>query len=121
VATALFGGITATHHPALYVAGTALGILLAGLTTAAVSFLLCERTMRPVFAQALAGEMPSEQESSTILGTGRRLLVSWALGSGVALVAIAVAFLGRGTRAVTSSSGRCCFWSSRACSPAGRS
>jgi adenylate cyclase len=95
-AAVLFGGVTATHHPAVYVAGTAVGILLAGLTSAAVTFLLCERTMRPVFALALAGEVRSGRASSTILGTGPRLLVSWALGSGVALVAIAVAFLGRG-------------------------
>jgi len=95
-AALLFGLITATHHPAVFVAGTMLGIVLAGLTTAALSFLLCERTMRPVFALALAGESPSGGNSVGILGTGRRLLVSWALGSGVALVAIAVAFLGRG-------------------------
>jgi adenylate cyclase len=88
--------VTATHHPAAYVAGAVLGILLAGLTSAAVTFLLSERTMRPVFALALAGEVPSERESVARLGTGPRLLVSWALGSGVALVAIAVAFLGRG-------------------------
>jgi adenylate cyclase len=91
-----FGLVTATHHPAVYVAGTVLGILLAGLTSAAVTFLLSERTMRPVFALALAGEVPSEREAAATLGTGPRLLVSWALGSGVALVAIAVAFLGRG-------------------------
>jgi adenylate cyclase len=95
-AAILFGGVTATHHPAVYVAGTAVGILLAGLTSAAVTFLLCERAMRPVFARALAGEVPSGLAPSTILGMGPRLLVSWALGSGVALVAIAVAFLGRG-------------------------
>jgi adenylate cyclase len=95
-AAALFGVVTATHHPAVYVAGTAVGVVLAGLTTAAVSYLLSERTLRPVFALALAGEVPSGRESGGILGTGPRLLVSWALGSGVALVAIAVAFLGRG-------------------------
>jgi adenylate cyclase len=95
-AAVLFGVVTATHHPAIYVAGTVVGIMLAGLTTAAVTFLLCERTMRPVFALALAGEVPSGRESARILGTGPRLLVSWALGSGIALVAIALAFLGRG-------------------------
>jgi adenylate cyclase len=95
-AAALFGVVTATHHPAVYVAGTVVGIVLAGLTTAAVSYLLSERTLRPVFALALAGEVPSGRTSGAILGTGPRLLVSWALGSGVALVAIAVAFLGRG-------------------------
>ena len=90
----IFGIVTATHHPAVFVAGTMLGILLAGLSTAAVTFLLSERTLRPVFARVLEG-MPSSQHDSAALGTGPRLLVSWALGSGVALVAIIVAFLGR--------------------------
>jgi adenylate cyclase len=94
IAAGLFGVITATHHPAVFVVGTALGIVLAGLTTAAVTFLLIERAMRPVFA--LAGQVTSGRTSAGILGTGRRLLVSWALGSGVALVAIPLAFLGRG-------------------------
>ncbi|MBA3263473.1 MAG: adenylate/guanylate cyclase domain-containing protein [Thermoleophilaceae bacterium] len=88
--------MTATHHPAIYVAGTVAGIVLAGLTTAAVTFLLSERAMRPLFVLALAGEVPPERESAGILGTSPRLLVSWALGSGIALLAIALAFLGRG-------------------------
>lgn len=96
VAAALFGVVTATHHPVVFVAGTVLGILLAGLTTAAITFLLSERVMRPVFALALAGNPPSGPAPVGILATRRRLLVSWALGSGVALVAIAVSFLGRG-------------------------
>jgi adenylate cyclase len=95
-AAVFFGVITATHHPAVFVAGTVAGIMLAGLTTAAVTFLLGERTMRPVFALALAGEVPSGPESTCALGPGPRLMVSWALGSGIALLAIAVAFLGRG-------------------------
>jgi adenylate cyclase len=95
-AAAFFGLVVATHHPAIFVAGTAVGIMLAGLTTAAVTFLLCERTMRPVFALALEGEVPPGREPAAILGTGRRLLISWALGSGIALVAIALVFVGRG-------------------------
>lgn len=92
----LFGVVTATHHPAIYVVGTVAGIVLAGLTTAAVTFLLGERSLRPVFALALAGEVPSGRESAGMLGTAPRLLVSWALGSGIALLAIGLAFLGRG-------------------------
>jgi adenylate cyclase len=95
-AAVIFGVVTATHHPAIYVAGTAAGIALAGLTTAAVTFLLGERAMRPVFVLALAGQVLRERESAGILGTGSRLLVSWALGSGIAFLAIALAFLGRG-------------------------
>jgi adenylate cyclase len=96
VASALFGVVTATHHPAVYVAGVVLGIQLAGLTTAAASYLLAERSLRPVVALALAGELHSRPATTPMVGTRPRLLVSWALGSGVALVAIAVAFLGRG-------------------------
>jgi adenylate cyclase len=94
----LFGVQASTHHPAVYVVGVVLGIVLAGLTTTGITFLLAERTLRPVFARALAGETPRAPGSiaARTLGTGPRLLVSWALGSGVALVAIAVAFLGRG-------------------------
>jgi adenylate cyclase len=94
----LFGGITATHHPALYVAGLAVGIALAGLTTTAATYLLTERSLRPVFAAALAGADHAEARppQAAVLGTRPRLLVSWALGSGVALIAIALAFLGRG-------------------------
>ena len=96
LAAAFFGVHAATHHPAVYVAGVVLGILLAGITSAAVTFLLCERTLRPVFARALTTESQAGGEPTGTLSTGRRLLVSWALGSGVALVAIAVSFLGRG-------------------------
>jgi adenylate cyclase len=98
VASIVFGLQTATHHPAVYVAGVVLGIVLAGLTTTGITFLLAERTLRPLFALALEGETPSGGHAGAdpALRTAPRLLVSWALGSGVALVAIAVAFLGRG-------------------------
>jgi adenylate cyclase len=98
IAAVLFGFVTATHHPAVFVAGTILGILLAGLTTSAVTFLLIERTLRPMFAWVLAGEVAAGRglAGQRTLRTGPRLLVSWALGSGIALVAIAIAFLGRG-------------------------
>lgn len=97
-AALLFGVATATHHPAVFVAGVVVGILLAGLITTAVTFLLIERTLRPLFALVLAGEVPSAPKSlaTRVLRTRPRLLVSWALGSGIALVAIPLAFLGRG-------------------------
>lgn len=98
VAAVVFGVQTATHHPAVYVAGVVVGIVLAGLTTTGITFLLVERGLRPLFALALAGETPPRAESvaARTVRTAPRLLVSWALGSGVALVAIAVLFLGRG-------------------------
>ena len=98
VAALLFGAQSATHHPAIFVAGVAAGILLAGLTTTGISFLLTERALRHLFALALAGESPSwpEPVAARALRARPRLLICWALGSGVALIAIAVAFLGRG-------------------------
>ena len=97
-AAVLFGGITATHHPAVYVAGVVIGILLAGLTSTAMTFLLIERTLRPAFASALGGEVTSIPGSlaTRLVRTRPRLLASWALGSGIALIAIPLAFLGRG-------------------------
>ena len=96
VASVLFGIVTATHHPAVYVAGVVLGIQLAGLTSTAATYLLAERRLRPLLALASTGELPSRRAREPMLGTRTRLLVTWALGSGVAFVAIAVAFLGRG-------------------------
>jgi adenylate cyclase len=98
LAAIIFGAQTATHHPAVYVAGVFLGIGLAGLTTTGITFLLAERALRPLFALALAGEAQSGSglAAARTLRAAPRLFVSWALGSGVALVAIAVALLGRG-------------------------
>ena len=93
-AALLFGVITATHHPLVFVAGIVVGIALAGLISAAVTFLLSERALRPVFASALEGEVPAGG-APRVLRTRPRLLVSWALGSAVALLAIPLAFLGR--------------------------
>ena len=97
-AAALFGALTATHHPVVFVGGVVVGILLAGLITSAVTFLLVERALRPVFVFALAGGVLPQEQSLAMrsLGTRPRLLVSWALGSAVALIAIPLAFLGRG-------------------------
>jgi adenylate cyclase len=99
VATLVFGVQAATHHPAVYVAGVAAGIFLAGLTTTGITFLMTEHAVRPLFARALAGEPPSGPEplEARALRTTPRLLTSWALGSAVVLVAIPVAFLGRGS------------------------
>lgn len=96
--TLVFGVVAATHHPAAYVAGVAAGIFLAGLTTTGIVFLLTERVLRPLFALALAGEPAATAQpgAAKALRARPRLLISWALGSGVALVAVAVAFLGRG-------------------------
>lgn len=64
------------------------GIVLGGLTTAALAFLLVEGAFRPVFALALREDPP--QRPST-LGIRPRLLLAWAVGSGVPLVGLAFA------------------------------
>ncbi len=73
----------------LRVAGT---VVLGGLTTAGIAFLLLEQAMRPVFREMFAVELPEENER---LGIRTRLLVSWALGSAIPLLIIALAFVGR--------------------------
>lgn len=97
VSALIFGIQTGTHHPAAYVIGVVLGILLAGLTTTGITFLLAERALRPLFAEVLAGQALALTGSTAVraLRTRPRLLISWALGSGVPLIAIAVVFLGR--------------------------
>jgi adenylate cyclase len=64
------------------------GTLLAGLACAAICFLLTERFLRPVYARVLEGEPPKRP---TTLGITPRLMLSWALGSAVPLLGIALA------------------------------
>ncbi|MBV9040588.1 MAG: hypothetical protein JOZ68_06270, partial [Acidimicrobiia bacterium] len=54
-----------------------LSILLGGLATSALVYLLVERTFRPLFALALAGDVP---ERSGAMSVRARLMLSWALG-----------------------------------------
>jgi adenylate cyclase len=62
-------------------------ILLGGLVTCALGFLLIERTFTPLFTLALAGEPPRRPAT---LGVRARLLFAWAAGSAVPLLAIAL-------------------------------
>ena len=59
-------------------------IVLGGLVTCALGFLLIERTFTPLFALALAGEPPRRPAT---LGVRMRLLFAWAAGSFVPLLA----------------------------------
>ena len=70
---------------------TGVGTLLGALTTAAMAYLLVERYLRPVFADALAD---AEPVARTRLGVSPRLAVAWALGSGIPLASIALTPLG---------------------------
>ena len=76
-AAVIFGAIGATH--ALR-AGLAIGvtIVLGGLASLALGYLLLERTLRPVTALALAGA-PREQVLAP--GVTTRLVMAWGLGT----------------------------------------
>ncbi|MBV8983903.1 MAG: adenylate/guanylate cyclase domain-containing protein [Acidimicrobiia bacterium] len=69
-----------------------LSILLGGLATSALVYLLVERTFRPLFALALAGDVP---ERSGAMSVRARLMLSWALGADLFLIMIGLTFLGR--------------------------
>jgi adenylate cyclase len=63
------------------------GTLLGGLTTCALAYLLIERSYQPLFAHVLEG-LPSQRPRT--LGIRMRLLLTWAVGSGVPLLAISL-------------------------------
>jgi adenylate cyclase len=69
-----------------------LSILLGGLATSALVYLLVERTFRPLFALALAGDVP---ERSGAMSVRSRLMLAWALGADLFLVMIGLTYLGR--------------------------
>ena len=77
---------------------TAIAILLGGLSSSAVIYLLVEWGHRDVVADFLKGRAVRQP---TVLGISQRMLVSWLLGSGVCLVAVLTAplHLGREDRA----------------------
>jgi adenylate cyclase len=92
LAAALFTGLNiAFGNEAVVVARIGIGVVFGGLATSTMTFLLVERTLRPVFALALAGQAPRRQR---YLGVRPRLMLSWALGSGVPLLGIAFAVVG---------------------------
>jgi adenylate cyclase len=63
------------------------GIVLGGLVTCTLGFLLIERSFTQLFALALAGEPPPRPAT---LGVRMRLLLAWAVGSSVPLLAFAL-------------------------------
>jgi adenylate cyclase len=67
---------------------TGVGIFLGGCTTSAMCALLIDRELRPVFAQVLANE---RELPRIALGVRRRIILAWALGSGVPLLGIVIA------------------------------
>jgi adenylate cyclase len=95
-AASVFGPLNLIFDPTGYQSvRVTVGIVLAGLTTSALAFLLCERTMRPVFALALVRGRPARARR---LRLGPKLVLTWALGSGVPMLAIALSPVGLGPR-----------------------
>ena len=89
MAAVVFATLNAiTGSPAREIIRVIAGTVLAGLSCAAICFLLAERFLRPVFARVLEGRPP---ERPTTLGITPRLVLSWALGSAVPLLGIAFA------------------------------
>ena len=90
LAVGVFSALNATFSSALGVV-VGLVVVLGGVTTSAVSFLLTERIMRPAVARALSHRAPRRPITA---GVVTRSLSAWALGTaipifGLALVAIA--------------------------------
>ena len=65
-----------------------LGVVLGGLTSSGLSFLMLERFNRPTYALALGGDPETGRGR---LGLQRRLLFTWVLGAAVPVVVIVTA------------------------------
>jgi adenylate cyclase len=66
------------------------GTIIGGVTTCALAYLMIERSFRPLFAVVLDGMTATRPR---IPGVRLRLLLTWAVGSGVPLLAIALVVL----------------------------
>lgn len=91
-AVAIWTGITSQGHDAGYTVRVALSILLGGITTSGLVYLVTEWTMRPIVALALADRMPPRRLAP---GVRTKLMVAWMVGSDVFLLMIGLSFLGR--------------------------
>ncbi|MGY1602422.1 adenylate/guanylate cyclase domain-containing protein [Geodermatophilus sp. SYSU D00815] len=91
VAAVLVGAVSAVASPDARVGiRTGVATALGGLVTAGVTYLLVARAARAVTARALAAHPPSGRLA---LGVRPRLLLTWALTSGVPLVGLVLLFL----------------------------
>jgi adenylate cyclase len=94
-AIVLFASLSefAYHDSGQRIGRIVVAIVLGAATCTGLSFLLIERTMRPVFALVLPHTPP---EAITAVSVRGRFFLAWTLGSGVALAGIALAPIGRG-------------------------
>lgn len=86
VGAALVAVVLAPGSPSVLATGGAETVLLGGLVSSALQYLVVERLMRPVAALALAGDRPPDD---CALGVTTRLTVTWALATGIPLFGIA--------------------------------
>jgi len=70
----------------LFAAQVAITTLLGGLVTTALAYFLMERATAPLIPLTLQSESPTQSAS---LGIRPRLILAWALGSGIPLLALA--------------------------------
>jgi adenylate cyclase len=90
-ALVVFGALALIENDgAREIVGDAIATLLGGLTAAMLSILLVESWLRPVAALALGGSAPPRRFTA---GIAPRILLSWALGSGVPLLGIVMAYV----------------------------
>ncbi|HET6874997.1 MAG TPA: adenylate/guanylate cyclase domain-containing protein [Acidimicrobiales bacterium] len=88
-----FGGaLSGVAHPWAYTVRVTASILLGGLSTSALTYLLAERICRPLAALAIAGRAPTGKVGP---GVRVKLFASWAVGTDVFLLMIALTFVGR--------------------------
>ncbi len=91
VAALLFSLLNLPYSPAL-AGDIARTVVLGGLTTSAVGFLIAERLYRPLTLRALEPHAPGQLRT---LGVGVRVVLVWALSTGIPLLGIGLAFLRR--------------------------
>ncbi len=87
VAVVVFAVINLTYSSQLGI-GTAIIVLMTGLVTASMAYLLTERLMRSGAARALARGAP---ERLWVPGVTTRVLLAWALGTGIPLLGLVTA------------------------------
>jgi adenylate cyclase len=81
----LFFTLVQFEHSADLAGYAAVTVLMGGLTTCALTYLLAERLLRPITALALEGEPPRDPVTPGVAG---RLLLSWLLATGVPLLGL---------------------------------
>ncbi len=89
-----------SHELALIVA---IAVGLAGAGTCAVAYLLAQRVLRPVAARALADQVPDDP---ALPGITTRILLTWALGTGVPVVGLTLVGIGELIGTIDASSQR---------------